>query len=77
MGYSRRERRTPPRRGFVWAKRALGALLVAGFLILAGFLGAAFIPRWWAHRIGDQVNGGIATGIIIGLFYGFLFTGLR
>ena len=60
----------------VWAKRALWVLLVAGFLILAGFLGAAFIPRWWAHRIGDQVNGGIATGIIIGLFYGFLFTGL-
>lgn len=59
----------------LWAKRALGILAIAGFLILAGFLGAAFIPRWWAHAIGDQVNGGIATGIIIGLFYGFLFTG--
>jgi hypothetical protein len=60
----------------IWAKRALWMLAVAGFLILAGFLGAAFIPRWWAHRIGDQVNGSIATGIIVGLFYGFLFTGL-
>ena len=58
----------------VWAKRALVVLLVVGFLILAGFLGAAFIPRWWAHRIGDQVNDSIATGIIIGLFYGFVFT---
>ena len=60
----------------LWAKRALGILAIAGFLILAGFLGAAFVPRWWAHAIGDQVNGGIATGIIVGLFYGFLFTGL-
>lgn len=60
----------------LWAKRALGVLAIAGLLILAGFLGAAFIPRWWAHAIGDQVNGGIATGIIIGLFYGFFFTGL-
>jgi hypothetical protein len=60
----------------VWAKRALGVLAIAGFLILAGFLGAAFVPRWWAHAIGGQVNGGIATGIIVGLFYGFLFTGL-
>jgi hypothetical protein len=59
-----------------WAKRALGVLAIAGFLILAGFLGAIWIPRWWAHAIGDQVNGGIATGIIVGLFYGFLFTGL-
>lgn len=63
-------------RARIWAKRALVVLLVVGFLILAGFLGAAFIPRWWAHRIGDQVNGGIATGIIIGLFYGFVFTAL-
>jgi hypothetical protein len=60
----------------LWAKRALGVLAIAGFLILAGFLGAAFVPRWWAHAIGDQVNGGIATGIIVGLFYGFFFTGL-
>ena len=60
----------------VWAKRALVIILVAGFLILAGFLGAAFVPRWWAHRIGNQVNGGIATGIIVGLFYGSVFTGL-
>jgi hypothetical protein len=68
-------RLTEPR-SRIWAKRAPVVLLVVGFLILAGFLGAAFIPRWWAHRIGDQVNGGIATGIIIGLFYGFVFTAL-
>jgi MFS family permease len=61
-------------RSRIWAKRALGGLVVVGFLILAGFLGAAFIPRWWAHRVGNQVNGSIATGIIVGLFYGFLFT---
>jgi len=51
-------------------------LAIAGFLILAGFLGSAFIPRWWAHAIGGQVNGSIAAGIMIGLFYGFVFTGL-
>ncbi len=60
----------------LWAKRALGVLAIAGVLILAGFLGAVFIPRWWAHAIGNQVHGSIAAGIIVGLFYGFIFTGL-
>src|SRR5262249_55361837 len=63
-------------RGRVWAKRALIGLGIIGFLIVAGFLGAAYIPRWWSHRIGDQVNGGTATGILIGFFYGFVFTAL-
>ena len=61
-------------RSRLWARRVLGILAIVGFLILAGFLGALWIPRWWAHAIGDQVNGGIATGIVVGLFYGFFFT---
>ena len=31
------------------------------------------MPRWWSHRIGDQVNGSIPAGITLGLVYGFLF----
>jgi hypothetical protein len=38
------------------------------------FILAAFIPRWWAQRVGDQVNGSMAAGIALGLFYGFAFT---
>lgn len=37
-------------------------------------LGAAFLPRWWAHRIGDQVRESIWLGISLGLLYGFAFT---
>jgi hypothetical protein len=57
-----------------WAKRALIAIVVLAALIGAWFLGAAFLPRWWAHRIGDQANGGFTGGILVGLFYGFVFT---
>ena len=32
------------------------------------------MPRWWAHRIGDQVDGSITQGTLLGLFYGFVFT---
>jgi hypothetical protein len=46
----------------------------AGLVLLGLWIGAAFIPRWWAHRIGDQVQGSIPAGITLGLVYGFLFT---
>lgn len=59
-----------------WAKRALVVIVVIVVLVAAGLLGAAFLPRWWAHRIGDQANGGFTGGILVGLFYGFVFTAL-
>jgi MFS family permease len=43
-------------------------------VIVVYFAGRAFLPRWWSHRIGDQVNGSISAGIALGLFYGFVFT---
>ena len=53
-------------------------IVLGGVLLLAAvalfFLGAAFLPRWWAHRIGDQVGGSTASGIGLGLFYGSVFT---
>ena len=52
---------------FVW-----GGVTVA--IVLALLIGAAFIPRWWAHRVGDQANESFAGGIMLGLFYGFIFT---
>lgn len=57
-----------------WSRRiGVGIGLVIG-LTLIGLLGAAFLPRWWAQRIGDQVSGSITTGGFLGLFYGFVFT---
>jgi len=57
-----------------WGRRIVlgGALLLAAVVLF--FLGAAFLPRWWAHRIGDQVGGSTASGIGLGLFYGSVFT---
>ncbi|AXT86099.1 hypothetical protein C6I20_13490 [Aeromicrobium sp. A1-2] len=57
-----------------WVTRiVLGIALIAALYI--GFrISSAFFPRWWAHRIGDQVNGGVTRGALWGLFYGFTFT---
>ncbi|RAX50911.1 hypothetical protein DQ353_00490 [Arthrobacter sp. AQ5-05] len=33
-----------------------------------------FLPVWWATRIGNQMQGSITSGILLGLIYGFVFT---
>ncbi|AWB91135.1 hypothetical protein [Aeromicrobium chenweiae] len=60
----------PPR----WVKRIVLAIIVVGIAYVAYLISAAFFPRWWAHRVGDQVDGAVSRGTLWGLFYGFLFT---
>ncbi len=57
-----------------WGRRTVIVLSVTGLVILAGFLASVTVPRWWAHRIGAQVDGSITQGTLVGLFYGFFFT---
>jgi hypothetical protein len=57
-----------------WAKYVLVVIAVVIVLVVAALLGAAFLPRWWAHRIGAQGDGGFVLSILLGLFYGFVFT---
>ncbi len=60
----------PPR----WGRRALwiGGLLVVFVVVV--LVASATVPRWWAQRIGDQVDGSITQGTALGLVYGFVFT---
>ena len=57
-----------------WSRRlkVWGGITVA--ILLGLLIGAAFIPRWWAQRVGDQANESFTGGIMLGLFYGFVFT---
>jgi lysylphosphatidylglycerol synthetase-like protein (DUF2156 family) len=57
-----------------WAKHARNGVIVAVLIAVAVLLGLAFVPRWWSHRIGDQVDASIGAGIGLGLLYGFVFT---
>jgi hypothetical protein len=57
-----------------WAKRGRNGVIVAVLIAVAVLLGQAFVPRWWSHRIGDQVDGSIGAGIGLGLLYGLVFT---
>ena len=67
---------TPKASERVWLRHTIEVLAAIVLIILLAYLAAAFLPRWWAHRIGHQANGGFTLGIILGLFYGFVFTAL-
>lgn len=57
-----------------WGRRILWG---AGFfvvVVVATFVASATVPRWWAQRVGDQVDGSITQGTTLGLVYGFVFT---
>ena len=60
--------------GRMWLRRFVIGVVAVVALIGLAFLAAAFLPRWWSHRVAHQVNGSMSVGIILGLFYGFLFT---
>ncbi len=59
-----------------WSRRLLVTGGVIAAVLLGGLIASATIPRWWAQRIGEQVDGSIVTGTFVGLFYGFVFTAL-
>ncbi|MFC0580801.1 hypothetical protein [Micrococcoides hystricis] len=67
---------TPPaqRRPINWT-----AWLIVGVVVLALSIGIVFfvanvLPVWWANIIGNQVDKNLASGVLLGLFYGSVFT---
>ena len=57
-----------------WGRRAMWIAATLAVFVVAVLIASATVPRWWAHRIGDQVDGSITQGTLLGLFYGFVFT---
>jgi hypothetical protein len=57
-----------------WFKRVILFASLGAVLVIVYFILAAFIPRWWAERIGGLCDGRFAQGITWGLFFGGLST---
>ncbi len=47
-------------------------VVVLGIGIL--FFVANVLPVWWANLVGSQVDKNLASGVLLGLFYGSVFT---
>ena len=57
-----------------WLKRVIMFAILGAALISVYFILAAFLPRWWAQRIGELSDRGFARGITWGLLFGGLCT---
>ncbi|GAA4387418.1 permease [Tsukamurella soli] len=70
-----RARRPETRRGpNKWLVRALAVVGVIALAVVAYFILAAFIPRWWGQRMGHLIEGSFSRGIAWGLFFGLVCT---
>ncbi|WP_036528203.1 hypothetical protein [Nocardia sp. CNY236] len=58
----------------VWRTRLIAGAAVLAILVGCYFALSAFIPRWWAQRVGAMVDGSFAKGIGWGLFFGGVCT---
>lgn len=55
----------------------LTLILVSVTLVVLGLIIAInWLPRWWAQRVGDVVDGRMSTGFIAGLGIGLIFTAI-
>lgn len=65
---------TPIAAGRSWRSRLIVGLVIVVLLVLAYVVAVTFLPRWWAQRVGDLVDGRFGAGTAWGLFYGIVFT---
>lgn len=57
-----------------WQRKLTIGVAVVVVAVALWLIGAAVIPEWWAHRVGNVTNERLSVGILYGLFIGFVFT---
>lgn len=65
-----------PKQSVNWGRRIVWGVAGLAVLVILWLVGAAVVPRWWAHRVGDVVDGRLSVGALYGAFIGFVFTAL-
>ncbi len=59
-----------------WGTKVVLVLITIAVLALAALLAVTWLPRWWAQRVGDVVDGRMSTGVFAGITCGVVFTAI-
>ena len=65
-----------PVRQVSWTSWGILALVVLAAMVAGWFIATAFLPRWWAQRVADVVDGSASAGLFAGLTCGVVFTAI-
>lgn len=57
-----------------WAVKTIAIAVVVVLAVIAYFILAAFLPRWWSQKIGSAVDQSITTGSFYGIAFGVACT---
>ncbi|RPA58316.1 permease [Gordonia oryzae] len=57
-----------------WAVKTIALAVVAVLAVIAYFVLAALLPRWWSQKIGSAVDQSITTGSLYGIAFGVVCT---
>lgn len=55
-------------------RRVLIFVIAAAVLVIAYLIGAAVMPRWWAQRVSNVIDGRLIFGNMLGFSVGLVFT---
>jgi len=55
-------------------RRVLFVVIGVAVLVIAYLIGGAVLPRWWAQRIGNVIDGRLVFGNLLGFSIGLVFT---
>ena len=55
-------------------RRVILIVIAVAVVIVGYFVGAAFLPRWWAREIGGWTRDSFTRGLLYGLAFGTVFT---
>ena len=64
----------PARKKRNWGAKLILILVALLVAVAAFFILGAILPRWWSDVIAGQIKRDLGASVLVGMFYGFVFT---
>jgi len=64
----------PARKKRNWGVKIILILVAVLVAVAAYFILGAVLPRWWSDVIAGQIRRDLGASVLVGMFYGFVFT---